>query len=87
MEQAAPFIFYYRTYIVKIYVFLFLLLWYNLIVIGDIMKVLLYFEKQKQIKQSGIGRALSHQKKALELANVDYTLDPKEEFDFAHVNT
>ena len=51
------------------------------------MKVLLYFEKQKQIKQSGIGRALSHQKKALELANVDYTLDPKEEFDFAHVNT
>jgi hypothetical protein len=29
------------------------------------MKVLLYFEKQKQIKQSGIGRALSHQKKAL----------------------
>ena len=52
------------------------------------MKVLLYFEKQGAIKQSGIGRALTHQKKALELKNIDYTLDPKDEpYDFAHINT
>lgn len=51
------------------------------------MKVLLYFENQKVMKQSGIGRALSHQKKALELAGVDYTLNKKEDFDVAHINT
>lgn len=51
------------------------------------MKALLYFENQKVMKQSGIGRALSHQKKALELANVDYTLNHKEDFDVAHINT
>ena len=31
------------------------------------MKVLLYFENAKLIKKSGIGRALEHQKKALDL--------------------
>ena len=52
------------------------------------MKVLLYFEKQGAIKTSGIGRALTHQKKALELQNINYTLDPKDEpYDFAHINT
>lgn len=52
------------------------------------MKVLLYFEKQNAMKQSGIGRALIHQKKALELAKVDYTLDYKSnDFDIAHINT
>ncbi len=51
------------------------------------MKVLLYFEKQNMIKQSGIGRALTHQKKALELAKVDYTLDPKDSFNIVHINT
>lgn len=51
------------------------------------MKVLLYFEKQKSLKQSGIGRALTHQKKALELADVDYTLDKSDSFDVAHINT
>lgn len=52
------------------------------------MKVLLYFEKQKYIKQSGIGRALLHQKKALELAEVDYTLEYRDTpYDFAHINT
>lgn len=52
------------------------------------MKVLLYFEKQKYIKQSGIGRALSHQKKALEMAKVDYTLEYRDvPYDFAHINT
>ena len=52
------------------------------------MKVLLYFENQNKMRQSGIGRALIHQTKALNLANVEYTLDPKDnDYDFAHINT
>ena len=51
------------------------------------MKNLLFFEKQNSLKQSGIGRAMSHQKKALELAEVEYTLDPNDSYDFAHINT
>jgi len=51
------------------------------------MKVLLYFEKPEKIKTSGIGRALTHQCKALESAGVEYTFDPKDDFDIAHFNT
>ena len=51
------------------------------------MKVLLYFENQKKMKQSGIGRAMTHQKKALELAGVDYTLNPEDSYDVPHINT
>ncbi|MCH5172084.1 MAG: glycosyltransferase family 4 protein [Erysipelotrichales bacterium] len=51
------------------------------------MKVLLYFEKEKALRQSGIGRALRHQKQALESNGIDYTLDPKDSFDIAHINT
>lgn len=51
------------------------------------MKVLLYFENINLIKQSGIGRAFEHQKKALELAGIQYTTDPEDTFDIAHVNT
>lgn len=51
------------------------------------MKVLLYFENEKMIKKSGIGRALEHQKKALELNGIEYTLNKKDTFDVAHVNT
>ena len=51
------------------------------------MKVLLFFEKQKKMKQSGIGRAMTHQKKALELAKVDYTLDKEDSFTVPHINT
>lgn len=51
------------------------------------MKILLYFEAQKKLKQSGIGRALTHQKKALELANLDYTLDENDSYDVIHINT
>ncbi len=50
-------------------------------------KLLLYFENQKKMKQSGIGRARLHQEKALSLKNIDYTLDPKDEFDAVHINT
>lgn len=51
------------------------------------MKVLLYFENEKMIRKSGIGRALEHQKKALELNGIEYTTNPNDTFDIAHVNT
>ena len=51
------------------------------------MKVLLYFEKEEKIKKSGIGRALRHQIAALTSAGIEYTLDPKDTYDIAHVNT
>lgn len=51
------------------------------------MKTLLYFEKEKILRKSGIGRALRHQKKALESANVNYTTDINEKYDLAHINT
>lgn len=51
------------------------------------MKVLLYFEKEEKIKTSGIGRALRHQIAALTSAGIEYTLDPKDSYDIAHVNT
>ena len=51
------------------------------------MKVLLYFEKANALRQSGIGRALRHQKKALESVGVEVTLDPKDTYDLVHINT
>lgn len=51
------------------------------------MKVLLYFEKEEKIRKSGIGRALRHQIKALESQGIEYTLNPKDSYDIAHVNT
>ncbi|MFA5235882.1 MAG: glycosyltransferase, partial [Bacilli bacterium] len=51
------------------------------------MKTLLFFENQKAIKVSGIGRAMRHQKQALTLAGVPFTMDPKEPYDVAHLNT
>lgn len=51
------------------------------------MKVLLYFENQKTIRKSGIGRALKHQIKACEMSGIEYTLNPKDTYDIAHINT
>ena len=51
------------------------------------MKVLLYFEKIDKVKTSGIGRALKHQILALESQGIEYTLDPKDDYDLAHINT
>lgn len=51
------------------------------------MKVLLYTENQKMIGKSGLGKAIKHQMKALELNNVSYTLDPKDDYDILHINT
>ncbi|WP_071131390.1 glycosyltransferase family 4 protein [Enterococcus timonensis] len=51
------------------------------------MKVLLYFESEKMLSKSGIGRALEHQKKALKSVGIDYTLDPDDTYDILHINT
>lgn len=51
------------------------------------MKVLLYFENYNLITKSGIGRALKLQMKALESNGVEYTLDPNDTYDIAHINT
>ncbi len=51
------------------------------------MKVLLYFEKPETIKTSGIGRAMRHQIAALTSAGVEFTTDPNDTYDLAHINT
>lgn len=51
------------------------------------MKVLLYYENYNLITKSGIGRALKLQMKALESNGVEYTLDPNDTYDIAHINT
>jgi len=51
------------------------------------MKVLLYFENYEQLKLSGIGRAYIHQTTALTSAGVQFTTDPNDEYDLAHINT
>lgn len=56
-------------------------------VIIGFMKVLLYLEAPEQLSKSGIGRAIKHQKKALELAGIDYTTDPNDDYDLVHINT
>lgn len=51
------------------------------------MKVLLYSEGLRFIENSGLGRAIEHQKTALDSAGVPYTTESKEEFDLVHINT
>ncbi|KRM22429.1 glycosyltransferase [Latilactobacillus graminis] len=52
------------------------------------MKVLLYFESEKLLAKSGIGRALDHQKRALSAMGIDFTLDPNDQdYDLLHINT
>lgn len=51
------------------------------------MKVLIYFQDEETIKTSGIGRAMSHQMEACRLAGQPFTIDPKDSFDLAHINT
>lgn len=54
---------------------------------GRRVKVLLYFESEKMLAKSGIGRALDHQKRALKDVGVSYTLNSKEDYDILHINT
>ncbi|WEV45178.1 glycosyltransferase family 4 protein [Streptococcaceae bacterium ESL0687] len=51
------------------------------------MKVLLYLEGEKLLSKSGIGRAIQHQKHALELAGIDYTTNKHEDYDIVHINS
>lgn len=51
------------------------------------MRVLLYSENLEGIKKSGLGKAIHHQIKALEYAQIDFTTDPHESFDLLHINT
>lgn len=51
------------------------------------MKVALYFESEKLIQTSGIGRAFHHQKLALESAGVEYTTNVEDKYDILHINT
>ena len=51
------------------------------------MKVLLYFESEKVLSISGIGRARRHQIMACESAGIDYTLNPLDNYDILHINT
>ncbi|MDD6323149.1 MAG: glycosyltransferase family 4 protein [Bacilli bacterium] len=51
------------------------------------MKILLHTGKFKEVEKSGVGRAIIHQKKALDLMHIPYTTDPNDEFDIAHINT
>lgn len=51
------------------------------------MKILLYFEGQKLIANSGIGHAMHHQIDALTANGIEYTLDPNDDYDILHINT
>lgn len=51
------------------------------------MKVLLLSDFEKLIEKSGIGRAKKHQIMALESAGIEYTEDPKDDYDIIHINT
>ena len=50
------------------------------------MKICLYLELEKQFRGSGIGSAIENQRKALELNDVPYTSNLKEDFDIIHIN-
>lgn len=51
------------------------------------MKVLLYAEGLKTIGKSGLGKAIQHQMQALENEKIEYTTDPKDDYDILHINT
>lgn len=51
------------------------------------MKVLLYAEFEKLNRRSGLGKAIKHQMRALEENNIDYTINPKDDYDIVHINT
>lgn len=51
------------------------------------MKILLYLNHFKLIEKSGIGKAITHQKKALEKNGINYTISERDDFDIVHINT
>lgn len=50
------------------------------------MKILLYTEWLKAINKSGLGKAIKHQMQALEENNIEYTTNPEDDYDIAHIN-
>ncbi len=50
------------------------------------MKILLYTENEKMIRKSGLGKAIKHQIRALEENNIEYTTNPKDDYDIVHIN-
>lgn len=51
------------------------------------MRILLYTENEKLVGKSGLGKAIKHQTKALDLAGVDYTLNKNDDYYILHINT
>ena len=51
------------------------------------MKVLLFAEGLNIIGNSGLGKAIKHQMKALEYAGVEYTINPDDDYDIVHIHT
>ena len=51
------------------------------------MKILLYTEMEKAVRKSGLGKAIKHQMRALELMGIEYTTNPRDDFDILHINT
>lgn len=51
------------------------------------MKVLLYKEDYETVKDSGVGKAIIHQERALTQAGVEFTNDINDSFDLVHMNT
>ncbi len=51
------------------------------------MKILIYSGLLKIVSKSGIGEAVRHQRKVLELLEIPYTTDTRDEFDIIHLNT
>lgn len=51
------------------------------------MKVLLYTENEKALGNSGLGKAIKNQQRALKHAGVPYTLKRKDDYDILHINT
>ena len=50
------------------------------------MKVLLYTEGEKIFSKSGLGKAIFHQMRALEYENIEYTTNPRDNYDIVHIN-
>ena len=51
------------------------------------IKVYLYTESLRRVKKSGLGKAILHQQKALDLVNISYTTKFSKDYDILHINT
>ncbi|MDO5047512.1 MAG: glycosyltransferase family 4 protein [Anaerococcus sp.] len=51
------------------------------------MKILIYSKDYDLVKESGVGKAIDHQKRALDKNNFPYLTDDTKDFDLVHINT